>query len=187
MRRVLEYGLAGVLSVALAACGIDLSSAEVATRAPVAEPDRSGPSAGESSSRTQAAAATPDLFATGCGDGLIDLSGPLTGSWRANDGGVYYLRQAGGCLWWFGTHLTELEEAGGQPGWANVAVGHIVGDDIYLEWSDVPLGTSQGRGTLTLRVAEGGDRIVKIDQPVNGDFGGSFWDRIRPHSSESEP
>lgn len=187
MRRILDCGLAGALLVVLAACGIDLSSAEAATRAPVAAPDTSGPSAGESPSTTQAAAATPDLFATGCGDGLIDLSGPLTGSWRANDGGVYYLRQAGGCLWWFGTHLTELKPAGGQPGWANVAVGHIVGDDIYLEWSDVPLGTTQGRGTLTLRVAEGGDRIVKIDQPVNGDFGGSFWDRITPHSSESEP
>ena len=132
------------------------------------------------------ASASPALFATGCGEGLADLSGPLTGTWRADDGGVYYLRQAGDCLWWFGMSFDELDESGGQPpwGWANVALGRIVDDVIYLEWGDV-VGNFPGRGTLTLEVSSDGDHIDKIDELRPGFFGGSSWERLTPQPSPS--
>lgn len=67
-----------------------------------------------------------------------------------------------------------------------MAVGRIVEDDIYLEWSDV-LGEARSRGRLTLRLSDGGDRIEKVDESRSGYFGGSVWDRIRPQPSASQP
>ena len=186
MRRFMAYTFVGLISFVVVACGSDVSSAG-SRRASRGTVTATEPINGVSESASEAPSPTPALFATGCGEGLIDLSGRLSGSWRGSDGGVYYLRQAGECLWWFGTHLTELEEAGGQPGWANVAVGRIVEDKIYVEWSDVPLGTTMGRGTLILRMSDGYDYIETIDQPQNGDFGASSWNRIRPSPSASQP
>jgi hypothetical protein len=186
MRCLRRYILGGLLSLGVVACGFDASAANTQARATTTTAS-SRPSVGGVETTAPDPSPTPALFATGCGEGLADLSGPLTGAWRGSDGGTYYLRQAGDCLWWFGTHLTELEEAGGQLGWANVAVGRIVGDEIYIEWSDVPLGTAQGRGTLVLRVSDHDDRIEKIDAPHDGGFGGSFWDRIKPGPSSSQP
>ena len=61
--------------------------------------------------------------ATGCSsDAIADDAGQLTGVWTADDGGRYYLRQMGDCIWWFRTELQEVGD-GDQSGFANVAVG----------------------------------------------------------------
>jgi hypothetical protein len=182
MRSVVAVGICGLVLAAMAACGSEAASSDTARQPPTA-----ATSASATSSRSSASA-SPALFATGCGEGLVDLSGPLTGTWRGDDDGVYYLRQTGDCLWWFGTSFAGLDESGGRPswGWANVAVGRIVDDAIYLEWSDV-LGEFLGRGTLTLRISGGGDRIEKVDELRPGLYGGSSWDRIRPQASAAAP
>lgn len=182
-RRLMARSVAGVLVLVVGACGSTASSAQPGRPTQAATPSIS-PATGVLVSKPSA---SPAAFATGCGDGLPDLSGPLTGSWLGDDGGVYYLRQAGACLWWFGTNLTEVEEMGRQPGWANVAVGRIAEDLIYIEWSDVPLGDTLGRGTLTLRLSDTRDRIEKVDEAWAGMFGATSWERIKPKPSPSQP
>jgi hypothetical protein len=120
---------------------------------------------------------------TGCSADAAEEPGPLTGVWEVDDEGLYYLRQIGDCVWWFGTSLREVGE-GHQPGWANVALGRVEGDVLRLEWADVPLGDIAGGGTLTLAIAEDGDELAKFAETGTG-FGGVTWTRHVPESPAS--
>ena len=60
----------------------------------------------------------------------------LSGRWRCNDGGTYYLNQVGNTLWWYG------ESAEDGAFWTNVLHETIQGNRIVGEWSDVPSGRS---------------------------------------------
>ena len=52
---------------------------------------------------------TTDLSAIACAtDDPTDI-GELTGAWQGSEGGVYYIRQVGDCVWWFGTELIDIE------------------------------------------------------------------------------
>ena len=77
-------------------------------------------------SPSPSAASTPEtgLSAIACAtDDSTDV-GDLTGVWQADPIGVYYIRQVGDCVWWFGTELDDIEPGvAGQPGFANVAPG----------------------------------------------------------------
>jgi hypothetical protein len=119
---------------------------------------------------------------TGCSADAAQEPGPLTGVWDVDDGGLYYLRQIGVCVWWFGTTQREIGE-GPPSGWANVALGTVEGDVLRLEWADVPLGHILGGGTLVLAIAEGGDQLVKFAETGTG-FGGMTWTR---HVAEGQP
>ena len=74
------------LTLALAGCGDDPASS-----AP-------SPSAG-------ATTTAPDLSAIACATDDPDDVGELTGAWAGDDDGVYYIRQVGDCVWWFGTDV----------------------------------------------------------------------------------
>ncbi len=97
----------------------------------------------------------------------------LTGVWRGNDGGTYYLRQIGNILWWNGM-------SGGNDGRTfnnifkgtiTLTTGTIVGD-----WADVPRGTIMGYGTLNLKVVSP-NVIQKVSQTGSG-FGATTWQKI---------
>ncbi|MCF4967799.1 hypothetical protein CV014_12090 [Nostoc sp. CMAA1605] len=91
----------------------------------------------------------------------------LTGVWNCNDGGVYFIRQVGNQLWWYG------QSADGGETWSNVFQGTIRGNQIIGSWADVPKGAIRGYGEMTLRIS--GNRIEKISGGEN--FGGSLWSR----------
>ena len=95
----------------------------------------------------------------------------LTGTWVANDGGMYFLRQIGDTLWWLGL-------SGGlmHPGlqFCNVFHASVTKSAVTGEWSDVPRGATSGRGTLTLRPA-GDDQLLRVAE--SGGFGTSIWRR----------
>ncbi|MCS6930462.1 MAG: C1 family peptidase [Saprospiraceae bacterium] len=93
----------------------------------------------------------------------------LSGRWRGNDGGLYYIRQVGNVVAWFG----EFSNTDGRPRFANVAVGTRVGNNITLEWADVPKCGLSGQGTLQLSVSDA-NTIVKTS---GGGFSGSRWTR----------
>ena len=109
-----------------------------------------------------------DLAAIGCATDDPDDVGALTGAWSGDDGGVYYIRQVGECVWWFGTDLAASSRADRPQGFANVAAGRVDGTDIELEWADVPLGNILGGGGLTVRIDEGATLCRSPSNAVTG-------------------
>jgi len=95
----------------------------------------------------------------------------LTGTWMANDGGMYFLRQIGDTLWWLGLSAGLL-----HPGlqFCNVFRASVTGSAVTGDWSDVPRGATSCRGTLTLRPA-GEDQLLRVAE--SGGYGASIWRR----------
>jgi hypothetical protein len=161
--------------LALAACGGDAASPSARDDAASADPS---PSA-------VASTAASDLSAIACAtDDPADV-GELTGAWAGDDTGVYYIRQVGDCVWWFGTELRDIERGvTGQPGFANVAAGRVDGTEITVEWADVPMGNISNGGGLTLVYDEAADRLEITERRGEGqEFGATAFVRIEPDAS----
>ncbi len=96
------------------------------------------------------------------------VSADLTGRWRCNDGGTYYLRQVGNQLWWYG------QSGDGGNSWSNVLSGQIEGGQVSGRWADVPHGRIMGSGEMTLQIV-----APNLLRAINrtGGFGGSEWTR----------
>ena len=68
---------------------------------------------------------------------------------------MYYIRQVGDCVWWFGTDVADIDPGKtGQGGFSNVAAGRVDGTEIELEWADLPLGNILGGGGLTIAIID---------------------------------
>ncbi len=94
----------------------------------------------------------------------------MDGAWSCNDGGTYYIREVGGKIAWFGEGGLN---SNGKPRFANVAIGTRSGNNITLDWADVPKCNMSGKGQLRLKV-NSANEIVKVS---GGGFGGSKWTR----------
>jgi hypothetical protein len=92
----------------------------------------------------------------------------LTGVWNCDDGGIYYVRQLGTVVWWYG----ELDP--NTPNWSNVMKGIISGNMIHADWSDVPKGSVMQNGNLVIQIASN-SKLVAISK--TGGFAGSVWTR----------
>ena len=97
---------------------------------------------------------------------LISLT--LTGKWRCNDGGTYFIRQAGSSLWWYG------QSPDGGRTWANVFHGRIDGNRINGQWADIPQGHNLNFGDMILQIV-GNSKLRAIHK--SGGFVGSQWSR----------
>jgi hypothetical protein len=71
----------------------------------------------------------------------------LTGIWRCNDGGTYYLRQEGDDLWWAGEDPEQK--------WTHLFKGTVTEETIEGEWIGLPKGKSTEFGRLTLNIFQG--------------------------------
>jgi hypothetical protein len=127
----------------------------------------------------------PDLSAIACATADPTDLGELTGAWLGSEGGNYYLRHVGDCVWWFGTEVDDIQPGViGQPGFANVASGRFDGGLLVVEWADIPLGNVLGGGGLTFVYDAANDRLLLTEQ--RGDwvpFGGTELTRIEPEAS----
>jgi len=92
----------------------------------------------------------------------------LTGVWHTNGGVTFYVRQLGNEIWWFG------EQAPNNPRWTNVASGTLQGDEVRVQWVDVPMGGTRNQGTLGLRVVA--ENHLVVDANPN-DFWNADWVR----------
>jgi hypothetical protein len=92
----------------------------------------------------------------------------LTGRWRSNDGGAYFLRQVGTQLWWYG------QSGDNGRTWTNVFQGRIEGSQVIGNWADVPHGQIMHNGEMSLQIV-----APNFLRAVNrtGGFGGSEWSR----------
>lgn len=104
-----------------------------------------------------------------CSGGNSSMS--VGGYYSCNDGGHYYIRQVGNNVYWFGEHPNGR--------WANVYKGTINSSGtIRGSFHDVPKGGMAGRGSLSVRVTNGGNTITKVG---TSPFGGTRWTkRNRP-------
>lgn len=103
----------------------------------------------------------------------------LTGTWIADDGGVYYLRQIGPQVWWAGFSLQTPQGVNDlQQGlfFTNVFQGQLSGNTVSGDWADVPRGSTLNSGTLTLSVSA--NQISR--QSVTGGLGATIWNRSSP-------
>lgn len=163
------------LMLALAGCGGNAASPSA--------PNSSGSSAPSPSAG--AVTTAPDLSAIACATDDPEGVGELTGAWSANTGGVYYIRQVGDCLWWFGTEIEAIEPGQTeQPGFANVATGRVDGAHIEVEYADLPLGDVLGGGGLTFVYDDENGTLTLTEQRGDWmDFGSSVLTRIEPNAS----
>jgi hypothetical protein len=93
----------------------------------------------------------------------------LTGTWKCNDGGLYFIRQIDNEIWWYGEQHVENSM---QPEFTNVLHGTICSSKINAEWSDIPLGKCSFNGTITLEIIND-CKLRKVS--FTGQFGGSVW------------
>jgi hypothetical protein len=151
----------------------------------VAACEDTGPSPSVAPPSPGASTTAFDFSAIGCATEDPEDVGELTGAWQGDDGGVYYIRQVGDCVWWFGTEVDDVQSGRlGQPGFANVATGRVDGALIEVEWADLPLGDILGGGGLTLVYDVANDRLLITEQ--RGDwlpYGASMLTRIHPEAS----
>ncbi|WP_373524933.1 hypothetical protein [Nostoc sp.] len=117
------------------------------------------PFKGEILTETSAKLAKPSI--------TVAQASSMTGVWNCNDGGVYFIRQVGNQMWWYG------QSSDGGTSWSNVFHGTITGNKILGRWADVPKGDIRGYGAMTLKIS--GNRIQKISGGQN--FGGTVWSR----------
>jgi C1A family cysteine protease len=94
----------------------------------------------------------------------------VSGKWSCNDGGHYYIRQIGNNVAWFG----EASNTNGKPNFANVGIGVRTGNNITMQWADVPKCGLSGQGTLQLTVPNANT----ITKTSGGGFSGSSWTRL---------
>jgi hypothetical protein len=88
-----------------------------------------------------------------CGTISCGLRSELTGSWIANDNGMYYVRQIGNDVWWVGFSSQSQYGAGDiHRGlvFTNVFHGTVSGNTITGNFVDVPKGQMSTYGPLTL-------------------------------------
>lgn len=92
----------------------------------------------------------------------------LTGVWRCDDGGLYYVHQSGLRVFWFAEHPAPT-------GWAHVFFGRLGGTTLSGQWFDVPKGSTEGSGTLDLTISS----PARLDRDrMTGGFAGSTWDKL---------
>ncbi len=106
----------------------------------------------------------------------------LTGTYSADDGGIYFIRQLDdGSVTWAGLHQDGFHNG---LMFTNVFQGHLQSDGLTVvgDWVDVPRGGSLNGGTLTFEIIPGDEfgfelpvQLNKIDAGSTGPFGGSTW------------
>ena len=169
-----RVAVARLVLLALGLVGCDDGTASPTLR------EASGPSNPSPGASTSAAAI--DLSVIGCATDEPADVGDLTGAWQGVNTSVYYIRQVGACVWWFGTELVDIEPGRtGQRGFANVASGRIVGAQLHMEWADLPMGDILGGGGLTFVYEAETGRLRLVQQ--RGDwqpFGDAELTRIEP-------
>ncbi len=168
--------IAVLVALAIAGCGAPLESS----------PKETSPAPPPSDSTDDGTPAT-DLSAIGCATDDPDDVGELTGVWAGNEGGVYYIRHVGDCVWWVRDRAEGDRTRNDGPGRVcERRQRRMVGPRIDLEWADVPLGDILGGGGLTLAYGAAHDQLTVTGQRGDWEpFGASVFTRIDPDASPS--
>jgi hypothetical protein len=104
----------------------------------------------------------------------------LTGTYLADDGGIYYVQRSSKTLWWAGMSLDSELPADLQwhrgLNFTNVFRGTINSDNTVIgEWADVTRGASLNGGMLTIRFGSSGGVTQLTRIAATGNFGATMW------------
>jgi hypothetical protein len=105
---------------------------------------------------------------------------PLTGTWIADDFGIYYIRQIGSDVWWVGfSSESPYGTADLHRGlvFTSVFRGTLTGDQLLGNFVDVPKGQMLTSGPLTLKVIDGNSLA---SQAVPNAYRAKSWQRFSP-------
>ena len=109
----------------------------------------------------------------------------LTGTYRADDGGIYYVQRSGSTLWWAGLSLDRQLPA--DYIWhrglyfTNVFRGTINSDNTVVgAWADVTRGASLNGGTLRVKIGSSGGVTQLRKLAATGGFGATTWTKTDP-------
>jgi hypothetical protein len=125
--------------------------------------------------------ATP-VAAAACRPMELKLNGgklaDLTGSYAADDGGIYYVRQRGNVIWWSGMSARDGPPDQLGRDWNNVGRG-VLGNDLTIkaDWVDVPRGEIMGYGTVDFKIIADGSgnmHLIKTSETGTG-RGDDVW------------
>ena len=112
----------------------------------------------------------------------------LTGRWRSPDGGTYYLRQSGSCVWFAGFSADTGSPGGeGTSDWTNSFFGHLSSNfTLRGSWADLPWGADVGVGILDWRLnfdqVDDEEAVTLEVIDVSGGFGADFL--VKPETRE---
>jgi hypothetical protein len=104
----------------------------------------------------------------------------LTGIWKANDEGTYYIRNIGNDVWWLGISSNDDGKT-----FSNILKGqiHTNNKTITADWSDIPRGTNGYYGKLALSI-DSNTMLHKVNERNYNKsggpsccFGASKWQR----------
>lgn len=96
---------------------------------------------------------------------LCEAPKTMTGTWKANDGGTYYVREVGTSIFWLGESK--------KNGFTNVFRGTRTGNTVVGSWADIKGGTGSGSLSLTIIGTKG---VLGFKQKSStGGFAGSNW------------
>jgi hypothetical protein len=101
----------------------------------------------------------------------------LTGTWKGDDNGVYYLRQLGDQVWWLGMSGIGGPLVARGTDWTNVYHGTLAGGTVTGTYADVPGGKIQDNGPVVLKLTStsgGGMSLVRTDPLLSTGFGGTL-------------
>ncbi len=82
------------------------------------------------------------------------LAMDLTGDWRLGAGDNIYIRQINNAVWYYG------ESSAKDENWTSVGYGTLEGNEVKLNWTDVPKGNASLMGTATLSVVSDNELLV---------------------------
>lgn len=99
----------------------------------------------------------------------------LSGIWKCNDGGTYYVKTEGDEVYWVG------ESGDGGKSWSNLFIGKNEAGQIQGKWLDFPKGKNRLKGNLVLKPAEDYMSLRYING--TGGFGGRYWEKTSPQSA----
>lgn len=105
-----------------------------------------------------------------------------SGFWRSAGQNPFWITAIDDQIFWMGMNNKSHENNLGEH-WCHVGHGEISGNQIILNWSDIPVGKDQQNGTITIEIIDKTHMKVVND---SGAFGKSEWIWESEHKNFSE-
>ncbi len=107
---------------------------------------------------------------------------PKKGFWKSTGGNFFWINIVENKVFWLGMNHKTLESELAEN-WCHVGNGKIEGNQIILEWADVPIGNDNLNGKIVIEIINEVQMKVVED---SGNFGMSIWNWKKEHVNFSQ-